>query len=66
MRTLSLDIFLADVEQRKLALGCNEGVQTTDALRNKGGRRATRKRALLRGAEQRARAAGRVPVLSYY
>lgn len=66
MQTLSLDIYLADVEQRKLALGSDESVQATDALRNKGGRRTASKRALLRRAEQRARAAGRVPVLSYY
>ncbi len=58
--------FLAAVEARKASLGVREAPAAIEALRNKGGRRTPAKRDLLRRAEERALAAGRQPVPSYY
>ncbi|GAA5049765.1 hypothetical protein GCM10023208_08210 [Erythrobacter westpacificensis] len=66
MKTLELNSYLAGVKARKAALGLDEGAEAVDARRNKGGRRSASKRALLRKAEKRAKAAKVAPVPSYY
>ena len=63
---MKLDQFLADIEARKAALGVEDTPAEVEALRNKGGRRTPKKRALMRRVEERARAAGVKPLKSYY
>lgn len=64
MQQFALSDFLADVSARKAQLGFDEGAEAVEACRNKGGRRAARKAAIL--ARAQARAAGREPaVISY-
>ncbi len=58
--------FLAGVEKRKAVLGLSETSAGIDAMRNKGGRRTSAKRELLRRTDKRAKAAGLSPVTSYY
>lgn len=60
------DTFIADIEQRKQALGLKDDALTTEALRNKGGSRSPGKRTMLERAEQRARNAGRKPIPAHY
>lgn len=57
---------LAQIETRKAALGMSETPAAVEAMRNKGERRTSQKRELLRRTTIRARAAGREPVVSYY
>jgi hypothetical protein len=63
---LVLKDFLAEVEERKRALGIVDTPESIEAMRNKGGQRTPEKRELLRRVEERARAAGLEPVKSYY
>ena len=63
---ITLRDFLAQVEARKAALGMSDTPAATEVMRNKGARRTSEKRELLRRVEARAVAAGREPVLSYY
>lgn len=65
MQQLALSEFLADVSARKAQLGFDEGAEALEAHRNKGGRRTARKLLILQRTEQRARVAGREPVVSY-
>lgn len=58
--------FLATIEARKAALGMSDTPTATEAMRNKGAGRTAAKRELLRRADARATAAGRLPVISHY
>lgn len=58
--------FLAAATARKEALGLTDTPDETEAMRNKGGNRTPEKREFLRRIEERARAAGRVPLKTYY
>lgn len=66
MKTLELNSYLVRVKARKAALGLDEGAGAVDVRRNKGARRSASKRALLRNADKRAKAAKVAPVVSYY
>jgi hypothetical protein len=63
---VKLDELLQEIEARKAALGMRDTPESTEAMRNKGASRTPEKRALLRRVEERARAAGRAPVVSRY
>ncbi|MBC2664228.1 hypothetical protein H7F51_01710 [Novosphingobium flavum] len=58
--------FIAEAEQRKRNLGILDDPAATEALRNKGGARTPRKRAMLERMKQRARAVGRKPITAHY
>ena len=66
MRTIDLAAWLTRVRARKAELGIVDTPERIESLRNKGGNRKPEKRELLRRADERARAAGKVPVKSYY
>lgn len=58
--------FITEAEQRKRELGLSDDAAAVEALRNKGGTRTPRKRALLERSEQRARKAGRKPIPAHF
>ncbi|MES2301017.1 MAG: hypothetical protein V4521_02915 [Pseudomonadota bacterium] len=58
--------FITEAEQRKRELGLSEDAATVEALRNKGGTRTPRKRAMLQRMDQRARKAGRKPIPAHF
>ncbi|MBV9655817.1 MAG: hypothetical protein JOZ42_14780 [Acetobacteraceae bacterium] len=66
MRFTTLSALTAWTEARKAELGMVDDAATTEAMRNKGASRTPEKRELLRRADERARAAGRKPVLAYF
>ncbi len=66
MVTISMADFTAQIEARKREIGMVDDAATTEAMRNKGGNRTPKKRALLSRIEGRAIAAGRKPLRSYY
>ncbi|NML96114.1 hypothetical protein [Novosphingobium olei] len=59
-------VFLADAEKRKRELGLADDDPFTEDLRNKGGARTQRKRAMLERLEQRACAVGRKPLRAHF
>jgi hypothetical protein len=65
MKIIKLSDLLSDIQSRKQKIGYADTEGTTEALRNKGGRRRPEKRALLRRVEERAKKAGLEPVVSY-
>lgn len=66
MVTISMADFTTQIEARKREIGMVDDAETTEALRNKGTSRTPQKRVLLARIEERAIAAGRKPVRSYY
>lgn len=66
MVTISMADFTAQIEARKREIGMVDDASTTEAMRNKGANRTPQKRVLLARIEERAIAAGRKPVRSYY
>lgn len=66
MPVVSLDEFLARIRERKAALGIVDRPELTDAMRNSGERRSSRKRAMLARIDERARAAGKEAPFAYY
>ena len=66
MVTISMADFTAQIEARKREIDMVDDAATTEAMRNKGGNRTPEKRVLLARIEERAIAAGRKPVRSYY
>ena len=66
MVTISMADFTAQIEARKREIGMVDEAATTEAMRNKGTNRTPQKRVLLARIEERAIAAGRKPVRSYY
>ena len=66
MITIALDDLLAEIQERKEALGIVDDEEYTEAMRNKGGERTTEKRELLRRVRDRAVAAGRTPIKAYF
>ncbi len=66
MKTITLADFASQIEAKKLEIGMAEDAETIEGLRNKGTNRTPQKRALLARIEERAIAAGRKPVRSYY
>lgn len=66
MKTVKLQAHLAHVAGKARALEeAGKGI-STEALRNRRQKRTPAKRILLQRAEQRARAAGKKPVISQY
>ena len=63
---VTLQQHLARVRARKLELGIRDTPAEVEAMRNKGGRRTSGKRVLLRRTAMRAMAAGVEPVRAYY
>ena len=57
MVTMSLDLFLADVDRRKAVAGIDEETFGVDALRNNGARRTPEKRAMLAAIAERTASA---------
>ncbi len=66
MKIIELSDLLSDIQSRKQELGYADTEAATEALRNKGGRRAPAKRALLQRVRERARKAGLDPVVSNF
>ena len=66
MVTISMADFTAQIEARKREIGMVDDSATTEAMRNKGTNRTPQKRVLLARIEERAIAAGRKTVRSYY
>jgi hypothetical protein len=66
VKTVVLAEFLDRIRERKAALGIEDTPAATEAMRNKGGQRTVSKRQLLAQAEERAAAAGRSPIKSYF
>lgn len=66
MQQIALSEFLADVSARKVELGFDDGAEAVEARRNKGARRTARKAAILARTQERARAAGREPLVTSY
>jgi hypothetical protein len=66
MKTISLQEHLERVRARKRELGIVETPELVDAMRSKGELRTPAKRELLRRVEERAKAAGVTPMISYY
>ena len=63
---VTLQQHLARVRARKLELGIRDTPAEIEAMRNRGGRRTSGKRILLRRTAARARAAGLQPVPAYF
>lgn len=66
MVRVTLSELLDAIEARKAAIGLRDTPEMTEALRNKGARRTAEKRELLKRVEDRARAAGKTPVVGYF
>lgn len=66
MKTVKLQAHLARVAVKACALDAAGKGMSAEALRNSGQKRTPAKRILLQRAEQRARAAGKKPVVSHY
>lgn len=66
MRTIKLETHLKRTAAKARELDAAGRNVPTEALRNAGKTRTAAKRVLLERAEQRARAAGKKPVLSHY
>jgi hypothetical protein len=66
MIRLKLTDHLSWVEERKRELGIVDAFATTEAMRNQGGGRTPAKRELLTRASERAKAAGKEPIVSYF
>ena len=66
MKTIMLFDYLEAVRARKAALGLADTPESVEAMRNKGGNRTPAKRALLRRAARRAKAAGKTQVTSCF
>ena len=58
--------YLEAVRARKAALGLVDTPESVEAMRNKGDNRTPAKRALLRRAARRAKAAGKTQAASYF
>lgn len=65
MKTIKLDGYLGGVKARKAKLA-SAGVLVVEPCRNGGARRTPKKRAALKRAESRAKAAGIQPILANY
>lgn len=66
MRTIKLVDLIAHVEARKAELGIAWTDSDIEALRNNGAARRPEKRELLRRAAERAKTAGRNPVVAHF
>jgi len=66
MKTLELTGYLAGVNARKTKLAPDGVVLVVESCRNSGARRTTGKRAVLKRADARAKAASVQPILSNY
>lgn len=61
MKTIELEAYLGGIKARKAKLAA-DGLSVVESCRNGGGRRTPEKRAALKRAENRAKAAGVQPI----
>jgi hypothetical protein len=66
MKTISMASLRIQTEAKKRSIGWVDSDANTELLRNKGDNRTSEKRELLARIEARSRAAGKIPIRSYY